>query len=355
MKSFKPILFIAAIALSVSSCKKDSDDDVTTPVAADYKTNLTEISNDVITQTYLDLANKVNVMVAAMNTLQANQTIQNLDAARQAWRDSRRPWEQSEGFLFGPVDVQGIDPAIDSWPVNQVDLQAVLNSSDALTQAYVDALDGTLKGFHTVEYLLWGGNGNKQFSDFTSREFEYLLACSQSMKGSTDQLYDNWNTSSINYGANLINAGTSTSIYVSQKSALQELVNGLIGIADEVANGKINDPYSQQDVTLEESRFSANSKADFADNITSIRNVYLGTLSGSSSNGISAIIAAKNSALDTRVKQEIEDAILAIQNIPGTFTTAIFNNPTEVENARNKVNTLMITLQGDVMNVINNL
>jgi hypothetical protein len=103
--------------------------------------------------------------------------------------------------------------------------------------------------------------------------------------------------------ANLTKAGqTGESIYPSQKSALQEIVNGLIVIADEVANGKINDPFSQQDITLEESRFSANSKADFADNIRSIQNVYLGTFQNTTGTGITSIIKSKNEALDASVR-----------------------------------------------------
>ena len=47
-------------------------------------------------------------------------------------------------FLFGPVDSQGIDPAMDSWPVNRTDLDAVLNGSNTLDIPFVTALDDTL-------------------------------------------------------------------------------------------------------------------------------------------------------------------------------------------------------------------
>ena len=54
-----------------------------------------------------------------------------------AWVAARVPWEQSEGFLFGPVDTFGYDPAMDSWPVNRTDLDAVLASGQAFTPEYI--------------------------------------------------------------------------------------------------------------------------------------------------------------------------------------------------------------------------
>ena len=242
-----------------------------------YADQLENLGNDVILKTYEELNNKTQSLANALAALENNPTSQALDASRQAWRDSRVPWEQSEGFLFGPVDQLGIDPAIDSWPVNETDLDAVLNSPQPLTKTYIDGLEGTLKGFHTIEYLLFGVDGNKLVADFTARQFEYLSACSQSLLGATQQLYDSWKPAGGNFIQNILQAGKpGLSIYPSQKSALQEIMNGMITIADEVANGKINDPFIQQNVTLEESRFSANSKQDFADNIRSIRNAYTG-------------------------------------------------------------------------------
>ncbi|MBK8643800.1 MAG: hypothetical protein IPN15_16840 [Saprospiraceae bacterium] len=104
-------------------------------------------------------------------------------------------------------------------------------------------MDGTLKGFHTLEYLIFGKEGNKSIASFTQREFEYLRACSQSLHGATKALYFAWKPDQQNFIANVLRAGEpGNSVYPSQKSALQEIVTGMITIADEVANGKINEP-----------------------------------------------------------------------------------------------------------------
>lgn len=345
------VLLFAVFAAFFAACK---DDDPVTP-ADDYSVELAGIGEDVILKTYLDLDTKAGTLVSVLTTLENAQTTQNLDAARQAWRDTRLPWEQSEGFLFGPVTQKAIDPAMDSWPVNTIDLDNVLSSGQALTKEFIDLQDGTVKGFHTIEYLLFGLDGTKSVASFNPREFEYLRACAQSLKGETFKLYNAWNPAGENYIINILHAGTTQSNFKSQKAALQEIVNGMIGIADEVGNSKINDPYSQQNVTLEESRFSANSKSDFTDNIRSIRNAYFGSTDGSVATGLSTMVQSKNPALDTKIKAEISAAIAAIENIPGTFTTAIFNNTTAVEDARTKVRNLQETLQAELFTFVQEL
>ncbi|MBK6571708.1 MAG: imelysin [Saprospiraceae bacterium] len=352
MKNRFLLLLSFSLALILSSCGSDTDDSR----IADYKDVLQNISNDVILPTYEDLYDKTQLLVNTLTILEQNVSQVNLDASKQAWRDARVPWEQSEGFLFGPVDQQGLDPAIDSWPVNETDLDAVLNSNAVLTKDYVDGLDGTLKGFHTLEYLIFGKEGNKSIASFTQREFEYLRACSQSLHGATKALFFAWKPEQQNFIANVLKAGEpGNSVYPSQKSALQEIVTGMITIADEVANGKINEPFTTQNLTYEESRFSANSKKDFADNIQSIENAFLGVYKNASGLGISKIIKEKNELLDVKFRQQLDDAIRAIESIQGTFTTAVTNARPSIEFAQLKVRTVQQTLESEILPLISNL
>lgn len=341
------------LLLILTSCDPNNSNN---PNDQDYQPILKHIAEQVITPTYKSL-NDQSVVLSQRTEIFKNQTTDaNLALARQAWRDTRVPWEQSESFLFGPVSVQGIDPSIDSWPVNEVDLDAVLASNNVLTKNYIDGLEGTLKGFHTIEYLLFGLNSNKLIAEFTPRELEYLVAATQSLAGATNQLYLAWDASGQNYAQQIAQAGETTSIYLSQKSALEEIANGLITITDEVANGKINDPYSTQNLTLEESRFSTNSKADFADNIRSIRNIYYGQFGiAVAQNGFGNIIAAKNPSLDSKIKMQIDEAVAAIEAINGTFSYAVINSRESVQTAQDKVRVLLDTLQAEMLPIISNL
>ncbi len=349
---FNHLFPFLAISLLFAAC----GDDDTGIETQDHGNVLTNIGSNIILKTYEDLKDEAADLQAATTVLEADPTPANLDAARAAWVSARSPWEQSEGFLFGPVDQEGLDPSLDSWPVNVTDLNNVLASSNNLTVEFLKAQEGTLKGFHTIEYLLWGTDGNKQSDAFTAREYEYLAAAAGALAADAAELYNLWAPADGNYVEKVVKAGIGSDIYISQKAALEEMANGLIVIADEVGNGKINDPFSQEDLTLEESRFSANSKADFADNIRSILNIYLGKYgSNGTGSGIGGIVNEKDATLDAAIQADITAAIEAIEAIPGTFSDAVFNAKPAVENAQTKVRALQNTLESELLPLISNL
>lgn len=351
----KKITFIAlSLSILFTACKKD--DTTITDNSELFQSIIENIGNNVIVKTYDDLADKGALLSIALENLKNSQTNENLIAARAAWVAARSPWEQSEGFLFGPVDQEGIDPNIDSWPVNVTDLNNVLKKPETITVEFLEQQEGTLKGFHTIEFLLWGENSNKTINQFTAKEFEYLAACSGALSNDLNKLDNLWSPSGGNYINDVITAGNGSIIYISQKSVIEEFSNAIAVIADEVGNGKINDPLSQNDVTLEESRFSANSKTDFANNMRSIQNIYLGTYSTyGNSNGISKTIETTNPTLHLKISTEITTAIAKIESIPGTFTEALSNNKAAIQEAQTAVRNLQETIESELIPYISNL
>ena len=284
-----------------------------------------DYADAVVVATYTQLATNLDALRGAVAQLQREPTAAHLEVARAAWVAAREPWEQSEGFLFGPVDAYGFDPALDSWPVNRTDLDAVLRGPDALTESYVRALDPTLKGFHTVEYLLFGAERRTVVSDLTPRQMSYAVAAATEMADVAEQLVGTWTDGSPPYVEIFKTAGARDNrVYPSLQAAGQEIVRGMIGILDEVANGKIADPFDQRDPALVESQFSYNSLADFADNIRSVQHAYRGWVTVPDQRvGFGDFVANVDHALDARVREEIDAAILAIEQIPGPFRDAI--------------------------------
>lgn len=309
---------------------------------------LHDVAHGVILSTCAELETRLTVLSSAATALRAAPTEENLNAARSAWRAARVPWEQSEGFLFGPVETQGLDPALDSWPVNTVDLEQVMASPEALTPALVAGLEGTLQGYHTTEYLLFGVGGARTAASLKPRELEYLVAAAIAMQEAAARLHAAWHPAGGNFAGQLAAAGEAGSPYISQKAGLQELITGMATIADEVANGKINDPFSTGDATLEESRFSANSIADFQDNLRSVQNIYTGSHGGLTGHGVREFVAGVDVALDERFATEVQAAIDAIGAIPPPFTTAITAHPAEVTAAREAVRRVQETLDADI-------
>lgn len=354
MKQLRKIVCITAALIAVGCNDVDDSKSVTN----DYKEVLTAISVDVITATYKDLNDKAIALKNSVNTFLNNSSEANLQAMRTAWTATRKPWEQSEGFLYGPVDTEGLDPALDTWPVDVNAMNSILDSNQVIN-AHLIANNNEARGFHLIEFLIWGENGNKQANEITPRQKEYLLAAAIDLQENTQKLYDGWKSSGGNFANYFITAGAGSTLYPSQKAALEEIVEGLITIADEVGAGKIEDPLNSEGGVpkpeLEESRFSNNSKADFADNMRSIQNIYLGIYNQKDVAGIEKILSEKNPVLDVKIKTAIKESILAIEAIPGTFTQAISNNRLAVVDAQNKVMKLKEILEAELKPFINSL
>ena len=349
------VLSFFLIGCGLVGCGNDDDDDNDTASSGastfDAATTLNDFANKVVLATYTELDNRAGDLLTAVKALEADTTQANLGQAQAAWKATRKPWEQSEAFLFGPVDTQGLDPALDSWPVNQVDLDGVLASGQTLTEASIDALEDTLKGFHTIEYLLFRDGNQRKAADITPRELEYLAATAANLKSKTAQLRNAWDASGENYAAEVANAGTSSTIYKSQKDAMQEMVNGMIVIADEVANGKISDPFNERDTTLVESQFSFNSIIDFQDNIRGIQNVYMGKFTADGQ-GLNEFVKGKDTELDTRFQTEVQTAIDTIGAIPDPFRDSITAQRAAVQAAIDATSTVQQTLEDDILKLV---
>jgi putative iron-regulated protein len=343
--------------LAAAACGGDDDGDgggfTDQQVVVDF-------ADQVVIPTYEDLADRTEALDAAVIALDEGRTDEDLIAARDAWVDMRVPWEQSEGFLFGPVSAQGWDPAMDSWPLNQDDLEAVLASENVLDQELISNLPETQKGFHTVEYLLWGQESDKTADQLTDREMEYLLALTEELTLITSDLESSW-TEGVGgqeaYREVFVTAGEDgNTAYPSLESAVQEILVGMSGICDEVANGKIADPYDGMDPNLVESQYSFNSLYDFQDNMRSVLNAYTGDFpeGGTEGKGLDEFVAANDPDLDARFQAEIQIAIDALDEIPPPFRDAILDeaNNELIETAQEAIRTVQATIDGDLTDLI---
>lgn len=123
----------------------------------------------VVLPTYdqLALENKTLLeRVKDLNTALRNSDKASIDQAFEAaalqWMKARQPWETSEAFLFGPVDELGLDPNMDSWPLDVNALRNILNNGNFTETEYDDDADEktieaaqNVRGFHTLEFLLF--------------------------------------------------------------------------------------------------------------------------------------------------------------------------------------------------------
>lgn len=346
----------ALFAATLAGCSSDKDPEP----QVDFNTLKTQVLSDFVNVVgnplYLDFKTKATALNTAVAQLAASPTQANLEAARSAWKAVRVVWEQSEGFLIGPVDDDNYDPYMDTWPTDHNAMETLLNSATPLTLDYLAGLDNpedaaelTLRGFHPLEYLLWDVDGNRQASSYTAREKEYMVALAGDVLNNVTKLQASWLPGDIYFAKELTTPGTG-SRYESKHDALEALANALIDICKEVGEGKMAEPFVLPgDSTITESPYSHNSVVDFKNNIIGARNVYLCNYNNQSGKSLSDLVKANNAALDNEIRQRFDIAINSFDGISTTFEQAIFNQRTQVQNTLNALTSLKESIDGKLI------
>jgi predicted lipoprotein len=341
------MIFIVLISASVFlSCNKAPD---ITPGTADFskleQSVLTDFTNNVALSSYLNLSVKANNLNIALQNLNANTTDANLTTAKQAWLDMRTVWEQSEGFLFGPVEDNDYDPNMDTWPTDYVQMDSLLASNNALEVSDVQNFTLSLRGFHPIEYMIFGDHGTRTAASLTARQKLYISSLSTDITNTCNDLYLSWSSAPVNFAQQVITAGKGSTKYAKRQEAFLAMTGALIGICEEVGEGKMKEPFDARDPQLVESPYSGNSATDFKNNIIGIRNVYMGLNGGK---GLKDLVAAKNKSLDNTIQNQITAAINSFDNITQPYEEAITNQRTQIQQTMSALATLKETLEGDL-------
>lgn len=381
MKKIFSLMTLAAVTMTmVSSCSDDEGGDGSSDLS-EKEQALSVIATPYVNHTVLptykgmaDAAIELHDLCLTIQTKHANNTLTENDVkvAGDAWKTSRKYWEQSEAFLYGPAADYNIDPHIDSWPLDKAAMDELLsdirNGKEYSTETN---LTYGLLGFHAVEYMLFelSEDGNTPLThntNYTTEELKYLTIVTEDLRNQCVLLESCWagidNVSSEkqaileeadldkgqNYGEMMINARQAGSIYKTHQSVVEDILQGCIDIADEVGNTKIGRPNntsgSTEDRNYIESPYALNSIVDFQDNIISIRNAYCGSQTGDAS--ISDYVKARNPQLDTRLREAIQNAINAIADIPEPFRTHA-TDPV-ASNAKTVVGTNLVNVLNEV-------
>ena len=309
-------LLFAACALCLVACEGGKTD-VTSDKEAALQQAVTPYVNNTVIATYSAMADAGLTLLDQCDQILAKVEVSEdysklMEEAGTSWRAMRKHWEQSEAFLFGPADQYSIDPRVDSWPLDFNAMNALLNDPTRMAEiethrgSAVGKLDYALKGFHAAEFLLFTK------TELTHPEAVFLVALVDDLADQSALLVSLWEV----YGQYMIEAGSSTSVFVSFQAAAEEIIAGCADIAGEVADLKMGNPYlSSNDEQREyiESPYSHTSTIDFEDNIISIRNSYAGVKEGEAS--ISDWVKKEDAALDAKVRSAIDASIAEIRKI----------------------------------------
>lgn len=339
-----------------TACSSSSDDDKkpetqeVTIQDSEYDAIINQYVDNVVMPTYRDLKTKNSALYNAVVAFGNNPSNAGFQTICDAWLAAREPWESSEAFLFGPVADFGLDPNMDSWPLDQEAIVNTLKSQQWNTMQWEGDYDEddeaiaaaqNVRGFHTLEFLAFRDGKARTLTDQAASDnaadyvydesnatawAQYMRNTAQLLVDDVTLLCDAWETSYANEFKKH-NRGD----FTSGLSCIEQLIDGCIEIAGEVGGAKIGEPYdlymsgkTQEALYAVESWYSWHSRDDYTNNIYSIRNAYYGSLDGSiNNNSLSKLVAKYDADLDSRVKAAIKAAADAIQAIPQPFRNNI--------------------------------
>ncbi len=396
------MLFASVIALGTSFSACSDDDDKNESKLSEKQTAMKELTeqyvNNVIYPIYSSLANQTSVLfeqlVDAKKKYRAGSLNQSdIDKICATFINARSAWEQSESFLYGAATDWGIDPHIDTWPLDRVALAKQLSSSeiveelDDLDEGGIDnarALVGEQQlGFHGIEFIIFRNGKNRTLAALKgieddeafagrniSGEQELVFACAVAgdLRDKCYQLEVSWmgskapkehqdrveecefNTTAaggdLYYGENMINATQAGSTMKSWRGVMGTiLVSGCSNICAEVAGQKIGQAYLGQDEDYIESPYSQRSYYDFYDNISSIKYSLYGQQSDEvHAKSIMAYLQKYNSSMANELNSKLNAALKALDTAKKGTPFVVEPHSTNAKAAMDAINALDETL-----------
>lgn len=272
-----------------------------------------------------------------------------LDDARKAWITARTPYLQTEVFRFyaGPIDDEdGPEGLLNAWPLDEAYVDYVEGNpssgivNDAanypeitkellISENEKDGEENISAGFHAIEFLLWGqdgnadGPGNRSFEDYVSapnadRRKAFLLAAGELLVENLEHLVAEWAPDQENYRKDFEATPPSDSV--------KKILTGMSMLAGFELSGErllvALETKAQED---EHSCFSDTTHSDVIYNAKGIANVWEGKYGKVAGAGIDDLAKALDSDLRKKLRKTIQAAPKLSKKIPVPFDQAILD------------------------------
>ena len=385
------------MGLAFAACSSDDDNNSDNKVSEKEQAMQAitdQYVNNVIFPIYKSLASQTSTLfdqlVDAKSKFRAGTLTQgDIDKLCTTFIAARSAWEQSESFLYGAATDFGIDPHIDTWPLDRTALAKALSSAeiiedlDDLDEGGVDnarALVGEQQlGFHGIEFIIFRDGKNRSLAALKGieddeafegrnitgeQELVFAAAVAGDLRDKCFQLEVSWLGDQApkvhqerveecefpttvaggesSYGENLLNATKAGSTMSTWRGVMSTiLVAGCSNICAEVAGQKIGQAYLGTDPDYIESPYSQRSYYDFFDNISSIQySLYGNQGTTANANSIMAYLQKYNATMAADLKTKLDAALAALSTAKAGTPFVVESHSANAKAAMDAINAL---------------
>lgn len=348
MKS-KVLLFTATSLLIMGSCKK-TETDTKPKDFGELKTRVIyNFAEEVALPAYSDLNNSILKLKSAAENYYISGLESDFVIVKAAWKKSRAIWELTESYHFGPVNNGKYNTRMETWAAKAADFDALLAGSNPLDMEDVEKLSENFRGFHAMEYLMYGVSGNKTSMELNFRERKYLFNLAKDLQNNSVALFNEWAAGSKNYGSEIIFAGNGGTTFKKKQDLFTAMVGGMNALCVRLLTDNLGAPYYAVDSTIVESPYANLSIEDIKNNLSSLKSVYTGRYNGSTGYGIKDIVKDKKGSLDTKLTERMNALDSAIVAIKMPLDSAIYFKKIEVKTAIDAVDSLRSTISTELI------
>ncbi|MBR0166465.1 MAG: imelysin [Prevotella sp.] len=388
---------VLMMGLAFTACSSDDDNNGDNKLAEKEQAMQAitdQYVNNVVFPIYKSLASQTSTLydqlVEAKSKFRAGTLSQSdIDRICDTFIAARSAWEQSESFLYGAATDFGIDPHIDTWPLDRTALAKALSSAeiiedlDDLDDGGIDnarALVGEQQlGFHGIEFIIFRDGKNRSLAAlqgveddeaFSGRgitgeqELIFAAAVAGDLRDKCFQLEVSWlgdqapqahierveecefpttvAGGEASYGENMLNATKAGSTLSTWRGVMSTiLVAGCSNICAEVAGQKIGQAYLGTDPDYIESPYSQRSYFDFFDNISSIQySLYGNQGTSAQANSIMSYLQKYNATMAADLKAKLDAALSALNTAKAGTPFVVDSHSANAKAAMDAINDL---------------
>lgn len=295
---------------------------------------------------YTDSLSTAVELQTAVNIFTTSPTEANLNAARNAYKSARVPYQQSEIMRFdsaitvgknlntdgGPASVDDWEGQVNAWPLDENHIVSLIEGNDVINTQLLLAQNGVndqgeekgdnvTTGIHAIEFLLWDedtngtnpGAGNRQAiafdttncpDDFCQRRIDYLTTATDLYVADLTEMNAEWTSTAID------TSGTLAYNFINSDDAVDYILNAMLVMAtDELASARIGTGLFTGDTEEEHDCFSDLSHLAIYYNFQGVKNAFYGDYWEVEGPGIGDLIKQK----DEETYQRIDTALVSIE------------------------------------------
>lgn len=276
---------------------------------------------------YSDSLSTAQALQAAVDTFTANPTEANLLVARNAYKATRVPYQQSEIMRFdtaytidfdlaadgGPASVDDWEGQVNAWPLDENFIVGIIEGSMTIDRDLLLAQNGAggeanvTTGVHAVEFMLWGpdlngtgpGAGERPASDYANDGSCADLFCERRalyLETAMDLLVDDLQEMTAEWSPEAANTqGTLAYNVMFNNRALDYILGSMNAMAtDELASARMGSGLELGDPEEEHDCFSDLSHVAIYNNFQGVRNAFYGSYGSVSGPSLGDLVKSKS-------------------------------------------------------------